>query len=99
MRDFWRGKVSPRELLNEVRFLPTDSALVRALAPDAAELGEYRPGDYVLMAIYDATVGKAGAYPRPAEVQAERREKQQLMALLEAQAARNRARDEAEGVA
>jgi hypothetical protein len=99
MRDFWRGKITPRELWVFIRHLPPDSAFFRAVDPDAAELAAYKPGDYVSMAIFDAVVGKAGAYVRPHEALEQRREQERLMALLEAQAERNRLRDQAEGVA
>lgn len=82
-----------------VKYLPADSEFIKAVDPDAATMAGFRPGDFVLMDLFDATVGKAGAYPRPDEVLAKRREKERIMALLEAQAERNRARDRAEAQA
>lgn len=98
LTDFFRGKISPRELVSLIRFLPADSMFVRKAAPDTAQIASWTQTDYLLADLFDVYARvhfeNPKPYPRPGDAIREREAQERRRAQLEAQLQRQRAREQ-----
>jgi hypothetical protein len=97
LTDWFRGLITPRELLNLIRFLPIDSAFARGIA-GGSDMAAWTATDYLLAHMIDAYMAvnfkDVKPYPRPMDVMKERQFNESRRVALEAQRERQRAREQ-----